>query len=66
MDIFKQDPHLHSYYSLDVYSSPAYTLFHRQETPVKFYKPNIDCQFAQSVFEAPLPIAYEYEFTKCI
>jgi len=66
VDVLKQDPHMHSFYTIEGHGTPAYTLFHRQETPVKFYRPKLNCQFAATVFEQPLPIAYDKDFTKCI
>lgn len=40
--LFQEHADLHSFYSLDVYNTPTYSLMHR-EPPVKIYTPDKDC-----------------------
>ena len=65
-DLLARYPDIHSFYSTDVYNTPVNNLLHRQESRVKIYAPNKDCQFAREVFKHPLPIAYEKDFNLCL
>jgi len=66
MEIYDQDPDMHSMYNLDVYNSAVHTILHRKDKPVKVYAPNKDNQFAKVVFGFPLPLANESDSNMCL
>jgi len=65
-DLAQIEPPIHSLWLNDRYSTPHFSMMHRQGELVKIYHADKDPQFARERFGHALPVAYEMDLSLCV